>query len=292
MDGLDPEQYVVANGADNIIKLIGNAYINPSDEVVYCTPTFTAYKSIVLLMGGIPVEVPSCANYDIDLEAMYNAINEKTKLVVIVNPNNPTGTIANKEELRSFLNRIPEHVIVVLDEAYIDYVETKDYPTGIDFIKEGFSVISIRTFSKLYGLAGIRVGYAVASKELLLPVQRVREVFSCNRVASAGAIAALEDKEHKLKVLKENKSEKVRLVEGLRRLGYEVTNSYTNFLFVNMLRDTTEISTTLFRMGLIIRPCAPWGLSTHARITVGTKEQNDKLIYALQNLDEAAVKGC
>ena len=155
-------------------------------------------------MGGIPVEIPTTENYTYNLEAMLDAITEKTKLVFICNPNNPTGTIVDGDTLRSFLHRLPKHVIPVLDEAYIEFVDIKGYPTGIEFIKEGFPVISIRTFSKLYGLAGMRVGYAFSNDELIKPLHMVREPFACNRVAHAGAVAALDDVDYRDKVLREN----------------------------------------------------------------------------------------
>ncbi|KAB7706714.1 histidinol-phosphate transaminase [Bacillus aerolatus] len=284
LHGIDPENYVVANGADNIINLVIASYINPGDEVVYCTPTFSEYHKNTLLMGGVPVELPTTKDHKFDLEAILGAITEKTKIVIVCNPNNPTGTIVGEEELRAFFKRLPKHVVAVLDEAYGEFISVENYATGVEYIKEGLPVITIRTFSKLYGLAGMRVGYAMATEELIQPLQRVREPFACNRVAHAGALGALEDTEHKNKTLTENKREMKKLIKEFRALGYEVEESHTNFLFVDMKQDTSKIAGELAAKGLITRPCAAWGYPTYARISIGTAEQNDKLVKALQEI--------
>ncbi|KMY54014.1 histidinol-phosphate aminotransferase [Bacillus sp. FJAT-27231] len=288
LHGIDPENYVVANGADNIINLVIASYVNSGDEVVYCTPTFSEYHKNTLLMGGVPVEIPTTKDHKFDLKAMLEAITEKTKVVIVCNPNNPTGTIVDEEDLRAFFNRLPKHVVAVLDEAYGEFITRENYPTGVEYIKEGLSVITIRTFSKLYGLAGMRVGYAMASQELIQPLQRVREPFACNRVAHAGALGALEDIEHKHKTLAENKHEMEKLVKEFHSLGYEVEASHTNFLFVDMKKETDSIAEELASRGLIIRPCAAWGYPTYARISIGTTSQNDKLVKALQEINAKA----
>ncbi|MBU8879711.1 histidinol-phosphate transaminase [Bacillus sp. FJAT-29790] len=284
LHGIDPENYVVANGADNIINLVIASYVNSGDEVVYCTPTFSEYNKNTLLVGGIPVEVPTTKDHKFDLEAILDAINERTKLVIICNPNNPTGTIVDGEELRKFFKRLPKHVIAVLDEAYGEFITLDHYLTGVEYIKEGFPVITIRTFSKLYGLAGMRVGYAMANEELIRPLQMVREPFACNRVAHAGAVAALDDVEYKEKVLLGNKLEMEKMITVFRSLGYKVEETHTNFLFIDMKQDTSKLAKDLFSKGLIIRPCSAWGYPTYARISIGTAKQNDKLIKALEEV--------
>ncbi|MGG1400250.1 histidinol-phosphate transaminase [Bacillus salipaludis] len=284
IQGIEPDQYIIGNGADNIISLVIAAYVNSGDEVVYCTPTFSEYRRNTLLMEGVPVEVATTEDHSFDLEAMLEAITDKTKLVIVCNPNNPTGTIVEGEKLRSFLKQLPKHVIAVLDEAYIEFVNQEKYFTGVEYLKEGCSLIAIRTFSKLYGLAGLRVGYAITTKELMIPLQAVREPFACNRVSQAGAIASLEDEAHLNKVLSENRTEMLRLIKEFQALGYEVKESHTNFLFINMLQDTTKLAGDLLCRGLIIRPCAAWGLPTYARISIGTAEQNDRLIGILKEI--------
>ncbi|WP_218010669.1 histidinol-phosphate transaminase [Neobacillus novalis] len=286
---LSAEKIIVGNGADHIITLIGNAYINPGDEVIYCHPTFSSYREITLLMGGKPIEIPTRNDFVTDLKGILHSITNKTKLIFICNPNNPTGTIVDTEELVSFLNQVPESVLVVLDEAYAEYISVGHYRTGIEFVKEGYPVISIRTFSKYFGLAGVRVGYAVAAEKYLKPLQAVKQTFSVNRIAMAGALAALDDINYGERMLLEVNKEKERLTEQLLSFGLDVTDSHANFLFVNMKRDTSELFTKLMHKGVLIRPCGPWKLDTYARITIGTIQQNDTLINALKEIQEATI---
>ncbi len=281
---INPENYVVANGADNIINLTIASYVNPGDEVVYCTPTFSEYNKNILLMGGIPVEIPTTDDHKFDLKAMLSAVTEKTKLVIVCNPNNPTGTIVGADELRSFFKRLPKHVLAILDEAYIEFVNLKDYPTAVDYIKEGFRVIAIRTFSKLYGLAGMRVGYAFSNDELIKPLHMVREPFACNRVAHAGAVAALDDIEYMDKVLSENANEMDKMIKVFHSRGYKVDKSHTNFLFIDVKQDASMLANALLSKGFIIRPCAQWGYPTHVRISIGTAKQNEQLFKALEEI--------
>ena len=282
--GIDSEQIVVGNGADHIIRLIGAAYLNPGDEVIYCTPTFPIYRMITLLMGGVPIEIPVTEEYVFDLEAILDKVNRKTKLIFICNPNNPTGTIVKPDDFKEFLIQLPGNVIVAIDEAYVEYVPDNQKIVGIDLINEGYPVILIRTFSKLYGLAGARIGYMMARKEFILPVQTVREVFAVNRIAHVGAIASLDDEEYKKFIINMNREEMQKLERNLKLLGCDVYPSYANFLFVNFKQDSQQIFHKLMKQGIIIRPCGPWGLNTFARITIGTPEQNLKLIEAMQKL--------
>lgn len=283
---LAPEQFLVANGGDNVITLIGTAYINPGDEVIYCTPTFPAYRTITLLMEGIPVEIPVTEDYTYDLDGILASINENTKLIFICNPNNPTGTIVEEDKLEAFLKQIPSHVIVVLDEAYVEFINREGYRTGIDFVKEGYPVIFIRTFSKLYGLAGTRIGYVAGNEEYIEAIRAVREPFAANRMAQAGAIAALDDIEYKQKSLQENKREAEMLIKELSALGFSVTETHANFLFVDVKEDGMKLSDALMREGILIRPCAAWGLHTYVRITIGTAEQNKRLVNSLRKIGQ------
>ncbi len=284
---LSPEEFVVGNGADHLITMIGNAYIDEMDEVIYCTPTFTSYRESILIMGGIPIEVPLTEDYVYDLDAITEAVTEKTKIIYICNPNNPTGTIVKREKLKQFLEQLPDHVIVVLDEAYVEFIVDKSYPTGIELIKSGCNIISLRTFSKLYGLAGARIGYAVGKEEMLKPLKMVRQTFAVNRIGIAGAIATLDDLTYSEDVLQQITNEIDRLTTEYRDQNFEVIGSHANFIFVDLKRDAAKVFNYLLKQGLIIRPCNAWGLTTHVRITVGTPEQNDKLIHAFKEMKNA-----
>lgn len=278
------DEIITANGADNILTLLISAYVNEGDEVIYCTPTFPAYRSTTLLMGGVPIEVDLTADWCFDLDAIYKQITPNTKMIFICNPNNPTGTIVSTVQLLAFLDKVPDHVQVVLDEAYIEYVEDNDYMNGIDLFKKSYPIITVRTFSKYYGLAGLRVGYAVAPKEKLEPVLRIREPFATNRTAIHAAIAALNDQAFAKSHLLENKREKVYLCKELKALGYEVIESHTNFLFVYLNMDSVSLFKGLLPHGIIIRPATPWGYPNHARITIGTREQNQLLVELLSSI--------
>lgn len=278
---IQPEEVVTGNGADNIISLVVSAYIDEGDEVVYCSPTFPAYRSAALLMGGIPVEVPLANGWTFDLETIKKKITAKTKLIFICNPNNPTGTIVESAALERFIQDVPEHVTVVLDEAYIEYLRKENYKTGIDYFKAGHPIITIRTFSKFYSLAGLRVGYAIASEELLEPILRLREPFACNRVAIEAAAATLDDKEFTEWHFQRNEAGKEYLSRKLTELGFTVYPSYTNFLFVHVKSDAQTLFGKLLERGLIIRPCNPWGLDQYVRVSIGKKEQNELLVEML-----------
>lgn len=281
---LSADNFVVANGADHILSLITHAYINKGDEVIYCNPTFSSYRETVLLMGGVPVEVGTTNDYVIDLDVVLDTITDKTKLIYICNPNNPTGTIVDAKKLKSFFDKLPENVLVILDEAYIEYVNQENYKTGPDYIKEGYPVIAIRTFSKYYGLAGARIGYAFSNKKLIEPLVAVRQIFAVNRIAIAGAEAALVDEEHAEMVLQKTNEGKQYLTESFEEMKFDVIKSHSNFIFINMKTDTSEIFDKLMRKGVLIRPCGPWNLPTYARVTIGTKEQNEFLIKALKEV--------
>lgn len=282
--GVDPAQILISNGADNVLMLIGQAYINPGDEVVYCVPTFPVYRTSTVMMGAVPVEIPLTGDHKFDLDRILGSINERTKLVYICNPNNPTGTIVNDGELESFLRNVPAHVVVVLDEAYVEFVELPDYRKGIDFIKKGYNVISVHTFSKLYGLAAARIGYAIASPDVLAPLLTVREPFPVSRMAVAAAIASLQDTDYRDFILASNRDGLQFLQREMTALGFEVPDSYSNFLFADTKQEAAPTIDALLRAGFIVRPCKGWGYPNHIRVTVGSPEQNERFIAALAEI--------
>ncbi len=206
------------------------------------------------------------------------------RMVVVCNPNNPTGTIVGHKELQGFLDMLPQEVLVVLDEVYGDFVDCEDFLDGVELIRKGKSVLSVRSFSKLYGLAGLRVGYGVGPPELIQALNKVREPFPVNRVAQAAALGALEDQEFREKVLSETRRGKAELASALRELGLRCLDSHTNFLFVDLGRDSEEIFQSLLARGIVIRPGKVWKTPTWCRITIGQPEENRELVRALREI--------
>lgn len=276
-----PENIILGNGSDENIKMIAEAFLNPGEEVIFGNPSFATYDFAGKLMDGKIVMVP-LKNFTYDLDGILASITDKTKIIIICNPNNPTGTMVPKEELDDFLARVPEQVIVILDEAYAEYVERPDYPDGISYIKEGKKVIVLRTFSKIYGLAGIRVGYGIADQELISYIERVREPFNVNLVAQAGAEEALADQEHVKYCREQNSAGVAYLTKELARLKLTWVESHTNFLLVNVNTDSKRLFEELLKLGVIIRPGFIWGLDNYIRVTVGTADENKKFIDALK----------
>ncbi len=278
--GIRENMVTLSNGSDNCALLVGNAFINEGDEILMAHPTFLVYETIARIMGGRPVSI-KLRDHIHNLQSMLGAVNEKTKLVFVCNPHNPTGTIVGKRELDGFVRGLPEHTVLVLDEAYGDFVSAKDYPDGLDYVKQGRNVVVLRTFSKLYGLAGIRVGYALGSEGFIAAINRVREPFPVSRVAQVGAVAALGDEEFRDRVVQNNKEGKAYLYEEFEKLKISYIPSYTNFILADFQIDSRELFESLLREGIIIRPGYVWNYSTFARITIGTMDQNRKFIKAL-----------
>jgi len=280
---LDKEMIILANGADNIIDLLGLAFINKGDEIIMGEVTFPVYESVVKIMGGKVISV-KLKDYRYDLEEIARRVNERTKLIITCNPNNPTGTIVTKEAVDKLMEDVPEDVIVVFDEAYCDYVENEKYPDSLFYVREGKNVIVIRTFSKIAGLAGLRIGYAIARQKLIGYLRRVVDVFSVNRLAQAGALASLDDEEHRRKILRFNKEGKEYLYRELKRLGLFYVPTETNFIFIDLKKDTKVIYEKLLKKGVIIRPGETWGCPNFIRVTIGTPYENKKFVQALKEV--------
>ena len=285
--GVTEEMVTLANGCDNIIFMIGAAFINEGDEVIMAEPTFTVYEGVTRIMGGRPIPV-KLKNHTHDLEGMAQRIGPRTKLFFLCNPNNPTGTLVPKEELDRFLAHLPGHIIVILDEAYFDYVSEKDYPDGISLLRGDLNLIALRTFSKIYGLAGLRVGFAVADGDLIGVMDRVRDPFPVNRVAQAAALAALRDENHTKEVLRVNEEGKAFLYGEFERLNIGYVPTQANFIFVDFKKDSQEIYNALLKEGMIIRPGTIWDYPTSARVTIGTMDENRGFIEKLEKVLERA----
>jgi histidinol-phosphate aminotransferase len=281
--GIDKNMITLSNGSDNCALLVGSAFINEGDEILMADPTFLVYKTIAKIMGGRPVPV-KLKDHVHDLSTMRKRIGERTKLVFVCNPHNPTGTIVRKDQLDEFVTSLPEHTVLVLDEAYADFVTDSDHPDGLDYVKQGHNVIALRTFSKLYGLAGLRVGYALARGEIIAALNRVREPFPVSRVGQVAAVAALDDKEFREKVIKNNEEGKAYFYEEFEKMKVSYIPSHANFILADYGRDSQELVMSLLREGIIIRPGYVWNYQTFARVTIGTMEQNRRFIHTLKRV--------
>ncbi len=282
--GVAPENLIVGNGTDEILKMLAATYINPGDEIVIADPTFSEYEFDTQVMAGRAIKVP-CRSFRHDLKAMAAAITPRTRLVFICNPNNPTGTIIGQVVLDTFLHEVPPSVLVVLDEAYADYVTAEHYPNSLAYVRGGrANIIVLRTFSKIYGLAGLRVGYGAAVPEIIRDLNRVREPFNVNLLAQAAAMAALNDTAHIKKSREVNEEGKAYLYEQFTALGLEYVPTETNFIFVNLQRDSRAIFQQLLAKGVIVRTGDIFGYDTFVRVTVGTPRQNERFIQALREV--------
>lgn len=285
--GVKPEMIVVGDGADMILTMLSMAFVNQGEECIMPALSFAAYNTNTIIMGGVPVKVPMTGNLAIDLEAMAQKINDKTKMVYICNPNNPTGSIVRKKDVDALMAKVPDDVIVVFDEAYYEYVADQDYPQTLDYVKAGKNVIVTRTFSKVYGLAGTRIGYAVAPTHLMDIITRVSLPFPVNRVAQAGAFAALDDQAFMTETVNVNNEGRKYLCAEFDKMGMDYCDSQTNFIFVNVHMDAKKTFEELLKVGVIIRSGHLWGYTEHLRVTIGTMEENKKFIKELARLKEA-----
>ncbi|MCZ6463378.1 MAG: histidinol-phosphate transaminase [Proteobacteria bacterium] len=283
--GVDPEQLVFGCGADELLELLAKCFLAPGDEVVYAWPSFAMYPIVVQGNGGTPVPVPLGADLVHDLPAMANAVGPLTKLVIVCNPNNPTGTSVGAEAFDRFARALPESVVLVVDEAYAEYARRPDFPDALAWIGRRPGTVVLRTFSKLYGLAGLRIGYGIADPELASYLQRARHPFNVNRLAEVAALAALDDGEHVEKTLRGNAEGIEYLTRELGALGIEVWPSDANFL---LARTGAAVYEKLLRDGVIVRPLHGFGMPDHVRITVGLPEENERVVKALRRIREAS----
>ncbi|MBS1716912.1 MAG: histidinol-phosphate transaminase [Armatimonadetes bacterium] len=269
------EHLIVSNGSDQIIHWLGEIFLgSPIDEVVTSTPSFQKYDGTALLADCVLKTIPLDAEHRHDIGGLINAITENTKLVFIANPNNPTGTIMKRQELDALIGRLPKGAAVVLDEAYHEFADfDADYPNGLDYVKAGMPVITLRTFSKAYGLAGIRLGYAFAPTEMVEALNRIREPFIVNNLALVGGIAALSDDEHLKRTVQGNAAERARLTEFLKEQGLQVIPSHANFVMVDLGQPSQPVFDALLREGYVTRPGTVLGMPNFMRISVGTADE-------------------
>jgi histidinol-phosphate aminotransferase len=284
--GVAADQIVVGNGGEHIIQVIAQTFINSGDEVILADTTFELYSISIGMMGGNCIKVP-LKNYKHDVEEFANRVTNKTKLIFLCNPNNPTGNIVTKDEVEYLLSRVPEDVVIVIDEAYYHYARLNpDYPDSISILKNRPNTVVIRTFSKIAGIAAVRVGIAVTSKEIAVEMNKARGVFYVNKLAQAGAMGALKDKEHIERTIKLN-SESMKLMEEyFEKNNLEYVKSSSNFIFVNVKNNSRIIFQKLMEKGVIVRPGYPWNWDNWLRVSTGTIEQTKTFI---EKLDEVLI---
>ncbi len=283
---LEPSQVVVGNGSTDLIDLLARAYLAPGDNAVVAEEGFARFRQCVNARNGGARLVPMREHVH-DLEAMAAAVDARTRLLFVANPNNPTGTWNSRAEIETLLERLPGDVLLVLDEAYFEYADHPAYPNGLDYVRAGAPVVVLRTFSKVYGLAGLRLGYALCAPEIAEALDTVREPFNSNLVGQVAALAALEDHGHLVRSLELNRVEKARLEKALRARGLAPLPSLTNFLCVDVGQEGAALYKRLLHKGVIVRPLRPYGLHSWLRISVGTSDENDSLLEALDAVLEA-----
>lgn len=281
---VDMEQIILGNGSCELIEMLARAYLADGDEAVISQQSFVMYELAVNQVNGRAIAVPTAAGRRHDVVAMAKAVGERTKLVYIANPCNPTGTYVTREELDAYFAIVGDRVLTVLDQAYQEYVDRPDYPDGLDDLRKGRNVIVLRTFSKIYGLAGIRIGYGVASPEVIATLNRVRSPFNTSSLAQAAALAALDDDEWATASRSHNLQELSFLQAELSRRGVRFTPSVTNFVLIEFDEDVQKLFLEFQKRGVIIRPVGGPGLVNCARVSVGTRKENLRFLQALDSL--------
>ncbi|HET9673898.1 MAG TPA: histidinol-phosphate transaminase [Gaiellaceae bacterium] len=276
------EQVTVGSGADGVIDCVSQAFLDAGDEIVCGWPSFPSYVIDAVKLGAVPVRVP-LRDGRYDLDALLAAITPRTKIVYLCNPNNPTGTMNTRAEVDAYFERVPEHVLTVLDQAYFEYIDDPEYPDGIESFRGGHRVLAVRTFSKIYGLAGLRVGWGVGSPNVVTAIAKVRRAFDLNSQAQAAAVASLDDRAEVERRRRINAQERVRLVLILERHGFAcVGPAVANFVYAESGEDDARpLFDALLREGVIVRPLAGFGAPSAVRVTVGSPEDNAFLDEAL-----------
>ncbi len=276
-------QVTLGNGSNDILELVARAYLAPGLNAVFSEHAFAVYPIATQAVGAEGRAVPA-SNWGHDLDAMVAAVDENTRVVFVANPNNPTGTWFDAAALGEFLARVPPHVLVVLDEAYIEYAEGQELPDGLAFLADYPNLLVSRTFSKAYGLAGLRVGYAISSPVIADVLNRVRQPFNVNSLAQAAACAALDDVDYLAASRRLNDAGMHQLEEGFRQLGLDWIPSKGNFIAVDFARDAAPINQALLREGVIVRSVAGYGMPTFLRVSIGTEQENARFLDVLRQV--------
>jgi len=272
------DELILGNGSNELLDIAARTFMKAGDEAVMGAPSFVVYGMAVQSVGGTSVQVP-LTNYTHDLAAMAKAITPGTKMLFLANPNNPTGTYNTKDAFDRLMENVPDTVLVVVDEAYYEYVDAPDYADSMKHFRSGRNILILRTFSKIYGLAGLRIGYGIARKDILTDMNRLREPFNTNSVAQKAALAALRDKDHVTHSQKINEEGKQFLYQGLKALGISCVPTQANFIYFPM-DDSPALYSSLLKKGVIIRPMGPKAV----RVTIGLPEENRRFIEALKEV--------
>ena len=283
---VDMSVLTLGNGSNDIIEFVARCFLSPKDNAIYSKYAFAVYPLIVQALGAVGIEVEA-KDWGHDLQAMLDAINKDTKIVFIANPNNPTGTFIKKNEMIRFLEKVPSQVIVLLDQAYFDYSNYEFEDVSFSLVEEFPNLVISRTFSKAYGLAGLRVGYSVSSSYVADYLNRVRQPFNVNSLALVAAESALKDDEHLEKCLRINKDEKERLYKYFASHGYDYIESFANFVSFDCKDNSNEVFKNLLPKGVIARPMDIYKMPNHLRVTIGLPEENSIFMESLTSLKES-----
>ena len=278
--GVTPEELCFGNGSNELLELVTRAFLGPGDEAVMGHPAFVVYRSVCQAVGGQIREV-SLKDFTHDLRGMLKAVTARTKLVFLGNPNNPTGTYVSPTDLDDFVRALPPDVILVVDEAYREYVPRYLQPDLLRYVREGRYLLALRTFSKAYGLAGLRIGYGIGSTEMVELLNRVRQPFNVNALAQKAGLAALDDAAHLEETLRITEAGRRTMQSRLDELGLVSIPSVTNFILVNVVVEGKAVADALLRKGVIVRSMEGYGLPAYIRVTVGTPQENSRALQAL-----------
>ena len=283
--GIDPEQIILGNGSNDVLDLAARVFLKPGAAAVYSQHAFAVYPLVVQMIGANGISVPA-RDYGHDLPAMLDAITPETRIVFIASPNNPTGTLSSEDELYCFMERVSRDVLVVIDEAYYEYLPEANKPDSIKWLKQFPNLLITRTFSKVYGLAGVRVGFGLTHPDVANLMNRVRQPFNVNSIGLVGALAALQDAEFVQRSYALNRAGRLQLADGFRKLGIEYIPSYGNFISFRVKGDATntpQVYQSLLQQGVIVRPLGIYEMPHHLRVTIGLESQNKRFLESLEN---------
>ncbi len=283
--GLDEDYIGLGHGAGNVLDTIAKTFLDNGDEVIIPRQSYSLYKEISWIMGAEVKFVDLDDDYKINLDKIKEQITEKTKLIWLCNPNNPTGTMCDKDKIKVLLDALPEHAWIILDEAYIEFADKNEAPDTIEMIKSGERIMSVRTFSKMYGLAGQRIGYVISTPEFVNCYDTVSEPFNSNRIGLACAVASLRDGAEEINhAMKLIINDRKMMCEKLKSLGCELEDSHTNFLFFKAPYSVPETNERLLQNGVIVRPATGWGYENHIRVSIGTTEENMEFLRVFEKI--------